>query len=194
MQNAAILKVMKQILYLLASILAGAELCSGQTVLNGSFEEGDAPPLGGVCIPTKDSTAIRGWTVRSGSVDYIGDDTWQAAYGSRSLDLSGHDAGSIMQNVSGFTPGNEYRLYFYMAANSDGSPAEFHLRASVGSVTQTFAFDATGHKYADMGWSLKTMDFTATSATMALTFTSLNRGVAGPALDNVCIGKLPEAE
>ncbi len=185
---------MKKVLCLLALILAGTELCSGQTVLNGSFEEGDTPPLGGVCIPTKDSTAIRGWTVRSGSIDYIGDDTWQAAYGSRSLDLSGHDAGSIMQNVSGFTPGHKYRLYFYMAANSDGSPAVFHLQASVGATKQTFSFDATDHTYSNMAWSLKTMDFTATSETMSLTFTSLNRGVAGPALDNVCIGKLPEAE
>src|SRR5205823_5221846 len=82
------------------------------------FETGATPPFGGAYVPAPNSTAIPNWTVSSGSVDYIGSDTWQAADGSRSLDMSGHDAGTIMQNVSGFTVGQQYRLSFYLAGNN----------------------------------------------------------------------------
>jgi choice-of-anchor C domain-containing protein len=183
---------MRSAFCLLALILASPEWCSGQIVVNGSFESGPTPPLGGLYVPAPDSTTISGWTVSSGSVDYIGSDTWPAAHGSRSLDMSGHDAGTIMQNVSGFTPGNQYRLSFYLAANNDGSPTLFHLQGSIGSSTQTFTFDATGHTYANMGWSLRTMDFTANNTTLTLALTSLDDGFAGPALDDVSIAAIPE--
>src|SRR5439155_5977789 len=160
-------RIMKNAFYLLALIVAGTELCSGQTVLNGSFETGPTPPFGGTYVPAPDSTTITGWTVSGGSVDYIGSDTWPAADGSRSLDMNGHDAGTIVQNVSGFTLGNQYRLSFYLAGNNDGSATIFHLQGKIGSFTQTFTFDATGHTYADMGWSLRTMDFAADDTTMA---------------------------
>jgi choice-of-anchor C domain-containing protein len=148
---------------------------------------GDTPPFGGSFIPAPNSAAISGWTVQAGSVDYIGNDTWPAADGSRSLDMSGHDAGTITQNISGFIPGHQYRLSFYMAANNDGVARIFRLQARIGSAMEAFSFDATGRTYANMGWSLRTLDFTATDTTLALTFTSLDDGNAGPALDNVSI-------
>jgi choice-of-anchor C domain-containing protein len=180
-----------QAIYSLVAIVAGSELCSAQIVSNGSFETGAPPPLGGTFVPAPNSTAIPGWTVQSGSVDYIGSDTWQAENGVRSLDMNGHEAGSILQNVSGFTAGLQYRLSFYMAAN-DGSPAIKHLEAHIDSVTQTFTFDGSGTTYANMGWSFRSMDFTANNATMALTFSSLDAGPAGAALDNVSISLVPE--
>jgi choice-of-anchor C domain-containing protein len=180
-------KTVKSIFCLLTLLVGSAGLCSGQTVRNGSFEAGNAPPFGGSYIPAPNSTAISGWVVQAGSVDYIGNDTWPAADGSRSLDLSGHDAGTITQNISGFTPGHEYRLSFYMAANNDGVARIFRLQARIGSVTETFSFDATGRTYADMGWSLRTLDFIATHTTLTLEFTSLETGNAGPVLDNVSI-------
>jgi choice-of-anchor C domain-containing protein len=130
--------------------------------------------------------------VQSGSVDYIGSDTWQAADGSRSLDMSGHDAGSIFQNVSGFTVGQQYRLSFDLASNVEGGPTIKSLQAQIGSTAQTFTFDGTGFSYANMGWSLRTLDFIANNTTMGLTFTSLDSGSAGPALDNVSITIVPE--
>src|SRR5690349_3476844 len=103
---------LKPALYIVAVILATTGFVTAQTVVNGSFETGTTPPFGGLFIPAPNSTTISSWTVQSGSVDYIGSDTWQAADGSRSLDMSGHDAGSIFQNVSGFTVGQQYRLSF----------------------------------------------------------------------------------
>src|SRR2546421_3026708 len=90
-QRSRSLSSMKQTFCLLALMVAAARICPSQTVVNGSFETGATPPFGGAFIPAPDSTSIPGWTVQSGSVDYIGSDTWQAADGSRSLDMSGHD-------------------------------------------------------------------------------------------------------
>jgi choice-of-anchor C domain-containing protein len=177
--------------YLLAVIFVGAQLCLSQTVLNGSFETGTTPPFGGTYVPAPNSSAIPNWTVQSGSVDYIGSDTWQAADGSRSLDMSGHNAGSILQNITGFTVGQQYRLSFYIAGN-DGDPPIKHLQAAVGSTAQTFTFDTTGFTYANMGWSLRTLDFTADNTTLALTFTSFDDTFSGPAIDNVSISPIPE--
>lgn len=185
-------KIIKSVICFLSFIVAGSELCSGQVFVNGSFEIGDTPPLGGTYVPAPDSTSIPGWTVQSGGVDYIGSDTWQAEDGIRSLDMSGHNAGSILQNVSGLIIGQQYQLSFYMAANNLEGPPIKTLQASIDSVTQTFTFDGTGTTLANMGWSLRTMDFTADNTTMALVFTSLDNTLAGPALDNVSISPIPE--
>jgi choice-of-anchor C domain-containing protein len=183
---------MKKTLCLLGFMIAGVELCSGQLVVNGSFETGPTPPYGGLYIPAPDSSTIPGWTVSNGSIDYVGSDYWQPADGSRSLDMDGHNPGTIMQNVSGLTVGQLYKLSFYMAGNNNFSPVTFHLQASVGSNSQTFTFDATGYSYTNMGWTLKTLDFTATATAMPLTFTSLDPGFSGPTLDEVSIVAIPE--
>jgi choice-of-anchor C domain-containing protein len=183
---------MKKTFCLLVFITTGVQFCSAQFVVNGSFETGPTPPYGGLYIPAPDSSTISGWTVSSGSIDYIGSDYWQPADGNRSLDMNGHNAGTIMQNVSGLTVGQPYRLSFYMAGNNNNSPVTFHLQASVGSTTQTFSFDATGYNYTNMGWSLRTMDFAAANTTMALSFASLDSGFSGPTLDKVSIVAVPE--
>src|SRR5437763_10426038 len=131
-----------------------------QTVTNGSFELG-TDPGNSLVVLAGDSTTITGWTVQSGTVDYIGT-RWAAADGERSLDLSGQSEGSIVQNaVSGFTVGMEYRLSFYMAANTEGGSPIKSLRADVGLASQSFSFDGTGYSASNMGWSLRTLDFFA---------------------------------
>ena len=138
-----------------------------QVVINGSFEQG-TDPGNNVAVFAGDSTTITGWTVQSGSVDYVGT-RWMAADGNRSLDLSGQSAGSILQNaVNGFTVGMQYRLSFYMAANTEGGSAIKSLQADIGSVSQSFSFDGTGHSASDMGWSLRTLDFVATATSLNL--------------------------
>src|SRR5215469_5456883 len=88
---------------------------SAQSLVNGSFELG-LNPGSSINLVAVDSTTITGWTVKTGSIDYIGS-RWQAADGNRCLDLSGTDAGSISQTVSNFTIGGQYRLSFELAGN-----------------------------------------------------------------------------
>lgn len=168
-------------------------LAKGQTVVNGSFELGISIPDNNIIqLNAVDSTSLTGWTVVSGSIDYVGSSRWQAGDGSRSLDMNGSSAGTIEQIVAGFTPGQSYQLSFLMAANTEGGPTIKSLQASIGSTSQTFTFDGTGHSDANMGWSERTMDFTATSTSMTLDFTGLQNSIYGAALDAVAIAPVPE--
>src|ERR1043166_795967 len=96
-------------------------LAGAQTVFNGSFELGTNPGSDFIEFTAPDSTSITGWTVASGTIDYIGG-RWLAADGSRSLDLSGINNGTLTQSISGFLGGTTSRLSFYMAANPDSRP------------------------------------------------------------------------
>ena len=58
-------------------------------IINGSFETGIAiSPDPFKTLNATDSTSIAGWTVTSGSIDYIGS-YWTAQDGGRSLDMNG---------------------------------------------------------------------------------------------------------
>jgi choice-of-anchor C domain-containing protein len=166
-------------------------LAKGQTVVNGSFELGVSFPGTSIQLNAGDSTSLTGWTVTGGNIDYIGT-LWTAGNGSRSLDMSGTMSGTIEQIIAGFTPGQNYHLSFLMAANTQGGPTIKSLQATIGSASQTFTFDGTGHSDANMGWSQRSMDFTATSSSLALDFTGLQNNLYGAALDAVAITPVPE--
>ncbi len=178
-------------LQIIALLFVASGPVKGQTVVNGSFEMGVNPDPNSVQLSAGDSTSLTGWTVVSGTIDYVSG-TWTAGDGSRSLDMSGTSAGAIEQSITGFTIGENYQLSFLMAGNTAGGPTVKSLQASIGSTTQTFTFDDTGYSNANMGWSQRTMGFTATSATMTLDFTSLVNTYYGPALDAVAITPVPE--
>jgi len=157
-------------------------------VFNGSFELG-TDPGSSTQIDAPNSSDIAGWTVESGNIDYVGS-RWTAGDGNRCIDLTGTTQGTISQNISGFTPGQTYRLSFLMAGNPElipPFPAVKELRAIIGSTSHEFSFDASVRSGANMGWSLQSFQFTAESSTLELSFTSLTDGLGGPALDGVSI-------
>jgi choice-of-anchor C domain-containing protein len=149
---------------------------------NGSFELGPDP--GQLITLPAGSTDLTGWTVTSGTIDYTGL-TWQASQGSRSLDLSGLDAGQIGQTFDTIL-GATYQVLFDLAGNPAGSPVEKLLRvAATGGTAQGYSFDTTGKTLTAMGWQTLAYNFTATSPSTTLLFTSLTDTAFGPALDNV---------
>ena len=155
-------------------------------VVNGSFELGIDPD---VQIDAPNSTAITGWTVQSGNIDYVGAG-WMAGDGNRSLDMSGTTVGTIRQVIAGLTAGQAYRLSFLMAGNPGlipPFPSVKRLRASIGSASQEYSFNASGRSANNMGWTEKVLDFTADGSSMTLLFTSLTEGLGGAALDKVTI-------
>jgi choice-of-anchor C domain-containing protein len=137
-----------------------------------------------------DSTTIFGWTLSSGTIDYIGS-RWVAGDGVRCIDISGTSPGSIFQTVSGFTPGLAYELSFLMAANPEGGDSTRNLQVDIGSASQVFSFTGIGTA-ADLGWAQRTLDFTADAPALTLTFTSLENNPFGAALDGVRIVPVPE--
>jgi choice-of-anchor C domain-containing protein len=158
-------------------------------ISNGSFETGafsSAPydPL------NAGATNLTGWTIESGSIDWIGS-YWQAADGARSIDLSGNGPGAISQTLA-TTIGNTYSVTFSMSGNPDGGPAGKTLTVGAsGADVKSYTFDngVAGNSRADMKWAAKEYSFVATSSSSVLTFTSTTPGDIGPALDNIKVAE-----
>lgn len=166
---------------------------------NGSFETSSLGDIGDFTTLNAGSTAITGWTVASGNIDYIGT-YWTAADGARSLDLNGLVPGSIAQTFD-VTNGQTYQVTFYLAGNPAGGPNPKTLQSSAGATVLLSSFDTTGHDLQNMGWTPVSFDFTATGPTETLTFLSTTTGDSGnsidptafgPALDNVSVTAVPE--
>jgi choice-of-anchor C domain-containing protein len=165
-------------------LVAGVYAASVNT--NGSFETGVDP---GVFTPLAavDNSSIDDWTIVSGNVDYIGS-YWTSSDGDRSLDMTGSDgsAGAVSQTLTTVS-GHTYEVTFDLAGNPAGPPAIKTLEVDAGGAPQSYTFDTTGQSLADMGWTQETFTFTASGPSTTLTFTSLDPGFYGPALDNVVV-------
>ncbi len=179
-------------------------------VLNGSFENGTYP--GGevfVTLPIG-STTITGWTVTGGTIDWVDASLWQAADGSKSLDMNGTFAGTLTASTSLVTvPNQQYILSFAMAGNPGGLPTTKTLFVTIDGLTQqSFTFDTTGKTYTDMGWETHSIPFTAVGPSTTLTFASGDANANpqdgnclaaggnscfGAALDNVQVEAVPDA-
>jgi choice-of-anchor C domain-containing protein len=173
---------------LAASIALAGSAQAFDGLANGSFETG-AFNGGGLGYQALDAgaAALTGWTVASGSIDWI-DSYWQAQDGSKSLDLDGNAPGAISQTVA-TTVGNTYFVSFYLAGNANGGPVVKTLTVSAtGAAPATYSFDVSNTSNAVMGWRLEGYSFVATSASSTLTFASGDTaGDTGPALDNVVV-------
>lgn len=164
---------------------------------NGSFETGVPVPGGAITLTAGDSTSITDWTVATGDVDYI-DGFWQAANGTRSIDLNGFNPGSVSQNFTTVN-GATYNVTFHMSGNPGNcsqypngvcSPDLKTLRVSAtGAVPHDFDYDTSikTNSFLDMKWESNTYSFVATTTSTTLTFASQIAGAFGPALDNVSI-------
>lgn len=175
------------------ALLSGA--ASAATISNGSFETGAATgsflPLG------TGSTSITGWTVASGSIDYIGS-YWTAQDGGRSIDLAGSGRGSISTMITGLVTGKAYELSFWMSGNPEGTPKTKTMDVTLANpvVTESYSYNikTSGNTRDDMKWEQFALRFTATSSSSLLTFAAANGGANsafGPALDNVSISAVP---
>ena len=178
----------------------GVSAAKALTFTNGGFESGVAPGSFAT-VGTGDSTSITGWTVTSGSVDYIGS-YWTPHSGDRSIDLDGNTQGTISQHITGFEIGANYKVVFWLAGNPDGGPEPKEGQLSVFAGNKLFNFNATGQTHDDMGWIQMSFIFTANSAETDLVFKSLTgtgAGIGGtcpcygPALDDVNIFATDEA-
>lgn len=171
---------------LAVSALIVTPVQAANLIQNGSFETATVNPNPGDFIRLDaGSTAITGWTVSQGTIDYIGT-YWQASEGSRNLDLSGSNAGGIQQTFN-TTVGETYRVTFDLAGNTDYSPTIKEMRVSAGGNSADFSFDITGKSRSNMGWVSKSWGFTATGTTTTLSFLNLVDTPYGPALDNVSV-------
>lgn len=177
----------------------GAGSAGAVSIVNGSFEtEGTAHPLSGgfTDVTALNLTAIAGWNVTAGSIDYI-NGYWQAADGTHSVDLNGLSAGTISQEITGLTIGHTYQVTFSLAGNPDGGPVTKTLgvTASISTTPYTFNTVLGTPTRSNMGWVTEVFNFTAAHTTELLSFVSStftggggqNDAAFGPAIDNVSI-------
>jgi choice-of-anchor C domain-containing protein len=169
----------------LALVLAlPAAAMAGASVQNGSFEGDDT--VGSFVTLSGGSTAIAGWSVSTGSVDWIGT-YWSHHDGLKSLDLNGLAPGAVSQTLT-TTANSSYLVAFWMAANPTCGAAIKTLDVSAtGAATVGYQFDSSGRTRSNMGWTLHTYAFTAVGSATQLAFSSTTPGSCGPALDLVAI-------
>jgi choice-of-anchor C domain-containing protein len=150
-------------------------------IQNGSFE---SPVIGGAFSTIPPGPGLTNWTVGGAGVDLIRT-FWQPAEGAQSLDLSALDAGSVSQTVA-TSIGTTYDLLFDMAGNPGGGNIIKNMVVSItGASNSLQQFNTTGFSNTNMGWSARSLFFTATSTSTVIAFTSQEANVFGPALDNV---------
>lgn len=182
---------MKSILLATSLTIATLGAAQAATIQNGSFETGPVP--GGFTTLNANNTNIVGWTVVSGSVDYIGTH-WTAADGNRSVDLNGNGRGTISTTITNLIMNRTYNLFFAMSGNPDGNPRAKQLDVEmVGATllgTGNFMYNtqASGTTRTNMKWTEQTVQFIANATSATLRFVSATRAndsAYGPALDNV---------
>jgi choice-of-anchor C domain-containing protein len=176
------------------AVIAGAASLSGKaqavSITNGSFESGTVDPGGSYVTLPAGSTALTGWTIVTGSIDYIGG-YWQPGAGQRSIDLNGNDISEISQSVSGLSIGQQYKVSFLLAGNPDDGVNPKTLLATLVN-SQSYSFDASGTSRGAMGWIEQYFYFTANATTALLSFKSTTQDCCwGPALDDISIAATP---
>jgi choice-of-anchor C domain-containing protein len=185
-----------------AAMLLGAQSAYAVSITNGGF---DAPPAATDpfnYIPAG-GPELTGWTVGGNGVDHIGN-AWQPQNGANSLDLSGQFGsghGSISQQLSGLTIGQEYKISFYMSGNigsgQDTKSLDLGLYDDASLSLASFE-DGAGYIYntllnnnsnLDMKWALETFTFVASQSAYYLAFfdTSASGSNSGAAIDNISI-------
>jgi choice-of-anchor C domain-containing protein len=160
---------------------------------NGDFEIG-ASACNVYNIPAGTNLGT-GWTVSVGNIDWEsnpGCDGWSPSSGSHSLDLVGDVQGiGGVQQTFDTVPGVTYLVSFDLAGNYGGLPVVKPLTVTINGTPTSFTFDTTGKSALNMGWTTKTVLFTAASGSSTISFVSDIRGLgsvnAGAALDNVRI-------
>ncbi len=159
-------------------------------VVNGSFEQDTVANGSYATLTTADT--LTGWTIDVDDVELI-EGYWQAAAGSKSMDLSGNTPGQISQ-VFATTSGASYRLTFMMSANPDGGSTVRTMDVTFGSTTQQASYDTSvfSPTTANMNWQFNVMTFTATGTSTTLSFLSTENSAFGPALDDVQLNEIPE--
>jgi len=182
-----------QAIVLATALLTGATQASAANlVVNGDFEAQTVQDtVVGFDTFNSITQGLTGWSIDLRTVDLVSNAYWTAAAGKNSLDLNGLSKGVISQVLSTVV-GQVYTLSFDLAGNPAG-PAIKDLSVNLGPVG-LYSFNTTGHTITDMGWTRYTTQFAAVDTTTTLSFASLVRGVAGPALDNISVSAVPEPE
>src|SRR5437868_331582 len=135
---------MKRILIALFALVCATSACAAP-FQNGGFEVGTltADPCNNA-LPVG-STAITGWTVIQGDIDYLTTSCWTPSEGGRSLDLVGSGSKGGIQQTFDTVPGQTYQVIFDLAGNPSTffSPAVKNLTVTVDGTPHNYTYDTS---------------------------------------------------
>jgi choice-of-anchor C domain-containing protein len=178
------------IIAILASLAIAGPSLAATSLHNGSFEHGhyEGPSTWQTLFP--DDTNLNGWTVTQDSIDWV-NSYWQAAKGTKSIDLNGNRPGGIRQTFSTIANGT-YVVTFSLSGNPEsGRPAHKTMTIDVGGAATAYAYDTSvhGNTFSHMKYITESYSFAALPNTdsTTLTFTSTTPGDAGPVLDDIVV-------
>ena len=154
-------------------------------LLNGSFEDG---PKGSQLNIAPGSNDLPGWLVIRGTVD-LSDGIWQAADGTRCIDLNGSPGiGGIQQTIR-TKKGDKYRVTFSLAGDPAGNVPMKTMEVSAAGQKKAFSFNTKGKSPQNMGWTTQSWDFKADGeeTTIAFYSTMTTDDQHGPAIDKISV-------
>jgi choice-of-anchor C domain-containing protein len=191
--NYNFVRIVRQGCVLGMLLAAAASPAAAAPFTNGSFELGAVNPGGGWITLGSGSSAITGWEIFDGTIDLIGT-YWQAADGSRSVDLNGNDGSAGIRQTFDTIGGATYQVSFALSGNPDGAPLSKSVEVTSGGISQLFTFTIPpGASHTDMGWAYQSLLFTAAGGSTTLSFRSDTAGAYfGPAIDDVRVTAVPE--
>lgn len=187
----------------LALMISSTSAHATNLLTNGGFEDTRGTYSSAAPFVTLEagSSAIPGWTVQQGSVDWIGS-YWQPSEGSKSLDLAGYyQHGQISSDPFATIIGRSYLVSFDMAGNPDQSYLKQLVTLATADLmldSYVFSFDQTGNTKSDMGWITNSFEFVAQYETTRIIFGDVTniltnpREAWGAALDNVSVQLVPD--
>lgn len=195
---------MKTTIFLIATLLILGHKANCQNLIDqtygagaGSFELGSFSATGtDSMFLTVGATNITGWIVgtspygSSGTgVDWIQEPSYNAADGTRSVDLQGVNASSISTSFS-TVEGASYELV--LSVSTVGASGWGLWSAGDHTAWWKFGAMTSGSNPATQTFVDQTFSFTATSTTTTLTLASDGTGGYGPVIDNVRVHAVPE--
>jgi len=201
---------------LFLGLAASPSLAAPNLIQNGSFEQYLKAPADWTLPDQYDadvpvgSNLIPDWAVINGNIDYFGP-YWQAAQGTRSIDLAGSkfglSAGGVSQSFA-TQAGKSYLVTFAMSGNPytlpsiESSDPLKTLRVSAAGQSADFSYDVgqpvpgvglRNSTPASMKYDAKQFIFTANSAQTTLQFIStMAPRASGAVIDDIEVHAVPE--
>ena len=154
-------------------------------LVNGSFEDG---PKGSQLNLAPGSNDLPGWLVIRGTVD-LADGIWQAADGTRCIDLNGSPGiGGIQQTIPTKKDG-KYRVTFSLAGDPAGNVPMKTMEVSAAGEKKAFSFSTKGKSPQNMGWTTCSWDFKGTEEETTIAFYSTMKtdDQHGPVIDKISV-------
>ena len=168
---------------LAVTLHANTGIANANLITNGSFTP---VPSGIFQTLFAGSTAIPGWTVTTGSVDWIGYAWVPPVAGQGSIDLDGDSPGGISQTFP-TQAGQSYQVIFDLSGNAGSGTGVKSLIVSAGNVSLPFSYNVTNTSNATISYVQESFTFKATTNSTTLTFTSTDAlsSMGGPVIGNV---------